>query len=66
MCFKIDNLAFEKLALSRHIMTDHPAYFSDKYSSFNFGIDKRVTSGHLDRAEDFFIFNCQSDIVSFS
>ena len=55
-CFRIDNLALEKSELSRHIMTDHPSHFGDKFSTFNFGIIKKVASRNLDRAQDFSSF----------
>ena len=61
-CFKTDNLAFEKSALSMCNMIDHPSQFGDKFSYFNFGNIKQVASRNRDRAEDFFIFNCRSDI----
>ena len=60
-CFKTDNLAFEKSALSMCNMIDHPSQFGDKFSYFNFGNIKQVASRNRDRAEDFFIFNCRSD-----
>ena len=56
-CFRIDNLALEKSELSRHIMTDHPSHFRDKFSTFNFGIIKKVASRNLDRAQDFSSFS---------
>ena len=62
-CFKVENLCYEKSALSMHIFTDHLAHFGEKLDNFDFGIVKKVASRDLDRAEDFFIFNSRADIV---
>ena len=62
-CFKIDNLSYEKSALSMHIFTEHLSHFGEKLDNFDFGIIKKVAPRNLDKAEDFFIFNSRSDIL---
>ena len=62
-CFKLDNLAYEKSALSMHIFTDHVSTFDDKLGNFSFGIIQQVAPCNLDRSEDFHVLNSTSDIL---
>ena len=62
-CSKIDNLSYEKSALSMHIFTERLSHLGEKLDNFDFGIIWKVAPRNLDKAEDFFIFNSRSDIL---
>ena len=62
-CFKTKNLSYVKSALSMHVHNEHLDKFVDKLHNFEFGIIKQVKPMALDRAEDFYIWKTNSDIV---
>jgi hypothetical protein len=62
-CFKTENFAFEKSALSMHVYSDHVSNFTEKLFNYDLGIIKQVKPCMLDRTEDFFILKTRADII---
>ena len=61
--FKTNNFEYKKSALSLHIFEHHPEHFGRKLDNFGLSIIKSTRPQDLERAEDFFIWNCRADII---